>query len=91
MLKKTKFQNIAGEVVLHFFSQRLHRRSESSVKSFALALPQPAKPQNLHVQFGQCQSPAGRICSGNKGISTSSVNVKYNYSKKKNILDKKYQ
>lgn len=55
---------------VHFFPQRLQVSSAETVVSSSSATFSLAIPQNLHVQFGQCQSPGGSICNENRYINT---------------------
>lgn len=59
---------------VHLLSQMPHLISCLTGLSFS-SEAFPASPQNLHVQFRQCQSPEGRICicKNNKDIH---VNVR---------------
>lgn len=55
---------------VHFFSHMLQVSTEQVVISLPSSISSPAEPQNLHVQFGQCQSPAGSICNVMKDLNT---------------------
>ena len=58
---------------LHFFSHKLHLSSAEAVESSPSATPTLTNPQNLHVQFGQCQSPGGSVCNKKKDTTDSST------------------
>jgi hypothetical protein len=55
--------------------------SEDAVASSPRATIPLTTPQNLHVQFGQCQSPGGSICNNKKAKNASSTTGANNQGK----------